>query len=360
MFKMPSVNKSVNSLNKLKLYVRAVPKFGKTVLFRDMILEEYNENPEKGLLVGVGNEDGYNLLDDLNVAHIYSWQDALDLKKFLIQGKAKGEHEIEFISFDTLDELLPLCEDYVCDLSLRQTGKKCESINGALGGFGRGPAKVKELMKEYISSLSQAGFGVMLIAHTKVKTIVEKGMNSDEGYMQLTSNITNSYEDSISAMFDVICTGMVDKKVEDGKLEGTERKLYFRSDGFVEAGGRFKSNSVPEYIVFESDERANARLFLKTLKDAIRGTKSKPIDDKEFEKMVEEEKKESVKQAQEVLEEEEKANAPSKEEMIEEIKGKLREDKDKKTLLISKIKEFNKKNVNELDEEELKAILAEM
>ena len=225
---------------------------------------------------------------------------------------------------------------------------------------GRGPAKVKELMKEYISSLSQAGFGVMLIAHTKVKTIVEKGMNSDEGYMQLTSNITNSYEDSISAMFDVICTGMVDKKVEDGKLEGTERKLYFRSDGFVEAGGRFKSNSVPEYIVFESDERTNARLFLKTLKDAIRGTKSKPIDDKEFEKMVEEEKKESVKQAQEVLEEEEKANAPSKEEMIEEIKGKLREDKDKKTLLISKIKEFNKKNVNELDEEELKAILAEM
>ena len=135
MFKKPSVNKSVNSLNKLKLYMRAVPKFGKTTLFRDMVLEEYNGNPEKGLLVGVGNEDGYNLLDDLNVAHIYSWQDALDLKKFLIQGKVKGEHEIEFIAFDTLDELLPLCEDYVCDLSLRQTGKKCDSINGALGGL---------------------------------------------------------------------------------------------------------------------------------------------------------------------------------------------------------------------------------
>ena len=48
MFKKPSVNKTVNSLNKLKLYIRAINKFGKTTLFRDMVLEEYGGNPEKG------------------------------------------------------------------------------------------------------------------------------------------------------------------------------------------------------------------------------------------------------------------------------------------------------------------------
>lgn len=135
MFTKPSVNKSVNSLNKLKLYIRAISKFGKTTLFRDMVLEEYDGNPEKGLLVGVGNEYGYALLDDLNVSHIESWNDAIELKKYLIAGKARGEHEIELVAFDTLDELIPLCEQYVCELSEKRSGKTCDTINSAFGGL---------------------------------------------------------------------------------------------------------------------------------------------------------------------------------------------------------------------------------
>lgn len=135
MFKKPCVNKSVNSLNKLKLYVRGTSKFGKSTLFRDMVLEEYDGNPEKGLLVGVGAEYGYALLDNLNVSHIESWDDAIELKKYLIAGKVRGDHEIELVAFDTLDELIPLCEQYVCKLSEKQTGKSCNTINGALGGL---------------------------------------------------------------------------------------------------------------------------------------------------------------------------------------------------------------------------------
>lgn len=353
MFKKPSVNKSVNSLNKLKLYIRAISKFGKSTLFRDMVLEEYGGNPEKGLLVGVGNEYGYALLDNLNVSHIESWNDAIELKKYLIAGKVRGEHEIELIAFDTLDELIPLCEQYVCELSEKRTGKPCDTINGALGGFGKGAEKVKELIKEYVTSLSKAGFGLVFIAHTKVKTIVEKGMNSDEGYMQLTSNLTNAYENSISAVFDVICTGVIDKKVDDGKLEGTERRLYFRGDGFVEAGGRFKSNSVPEYIVFKEDEKANAKLFVETLKEAIKGSKSTPITDEEFEKLAKKEDEEAKENAKEVLVEEERKERPSKEELLVQVKDIIKKDGSKKGALLKKVKGLGKKSLIELTEDEL-------
>lgn len=193
----------------------------------------------------------------------------------------------------------------------------------------------------------------MFIAHTKVKTIVEKGMNSDEGYMQLTSNLTNAYENSISAVFDVICTGVIDKKVNGGKLEGTERRLYFRGDGFVEAGGRFKSTSVPEYIVFEEDEKANAKLFITTLKEAIKGSKSTSISDEEFKELAKKEDDESKENAKEVLVEEERKERPSKEELLVQVKDIIKKDGSKKGALLKKVKGLGKKSLTELTEDEL-------
>lgn len=194
---------------------------------------------------------------------------------------------------------------------------------------------------------------MVFIAHTKVKTIVEKGMNSDEGYMQLTSNLTNAYENSIAAVFDVICTGVIDKKVDNGKLEGTERRLYFRGDGFVEAGGRFKSNSVPEYIVFEEDEKANAKLFVETLKEAIKGSKSTPITNEEFEKLAAKEDEEAKENAKEVLVEEERKERPSKEELLAQVKNIIKKDGSKKGALLKKVKGLGKKSLTELTEDEL-------
>ena len=36
------INKSTNNINKLRIYLRAVPKWGKTTLFRNIVLEKYN------------------------------------------------------------------------------------------------------------------------------------------------------------------------------------------------------------------------------------------------------------------------------------------------------------------------------
>ena len=117
------------------------------------------------------------------------------------KGKKTGEHEIELIGFDTADEIIPLAETEVCRLSQIATGKPCDSINKAFGGYGKGQDKVKEIVKKYFNDLYKAGFGITSIAHTKVKNIIEKGREDSEGYQVLTSNLPNLSTISLPVTF---------------------------------------------------------------------------------------------------------------------------------------------------------------
>jgi hypothetical protein len=355
-FKKPSVKKTKTNLSSLRIYLRAVPKFGKTTLFRDMVLEEYNGNPEKGLLVGVGNETGYAYLDELNTTHVESWADMEELKKWLIKGKKSGEHEIELVAFDTADEIIPLAETEVCRLSQIATGKPCDSINKAFGGYGKGQDKVKEIVKKYFNDLYKAGFGITSIAHTKVKNIIEKGREDSEGYQVLTSNLPNTYESIFADIFDCVVTGVVDKDVVDGKLMGSTRKLYFRDNCFVTAGCRLPGNSVPEYMIFEGDD--TAKEFIDVLKNAMKSAIKKPVSDEEFKTLQEVEKQESVEQLDTVIDEMDKKPEKSTEELINEIK-QLSVDPNKKRLLLEQMKASGKK-ISEFSVEELEEIIKVM
>ena len=51
----PSINKIVPDIKGLSIYLRSTKKFGKTTLFRDVILAKYGD-PSRGLLIGCGNE----------------------------------------------------------------------------------------------------------------------------------------------------------------------------------------------------------------------------------------------------------------------------------------------------------------
>lgn len=356
-FKKPSINKTVTTLNKLRIYLRSVKKFGKSTLFRDLILEEYGD-PEKGLLVGLGNEIGYTLLDELNCTHADNWKDLVELKKWLIQGKVNGEHEIEIIAFDVIDEIIPMVEKEVCRLSTVTTQKPCDSINKAFGGYGKGQEKVKELLKEYFSELYKAGFGIFAIAHTKTKNIIEKGFEESEGYMTLTSNLPNTYEGVFGDIFDVVLTGLIDREIVDGKTTEATRKLYFRGTSYVDAGCRFAKDSVPEYMEFENSN--NAKEFISIIKDGMKNSKSKPVSDEKFKELEKEEKeqlKEDVKQVAKEIEKQEKEEIElNKDELVKEIKTKATTS-DNKKILVASIKELGKSKITELTGEELTDIL---
>ena len=313
-FKKPTVNKVVTDIQSLTIYLRSVRKWGKTTLFRDLILEKYGD-PEYGLLVGMNAEAGYSILDNLNVTQCETWKDMKELKKWLINEKGK-EHNIKIIAFDVVEELLPMAEQEVIRMSNAE-GKATTTFNGSFGGFGEPRKRLQKLIKDYFVDLRKAGFGIFCIGHTKVKTIKEKG-DETEGYNILTSTLSDDYESLFSDIFDCVLTGTIEKTVNSKKITGEERRLYMRGTGYISAGCRFAPDSVPEFIVYEGNF---ARKFIDTLEDGLRNSKTKPISKEEF-------KKEQIKEAKELeervfVEPEEEEPKLNKAEAVNTIKANI-------------------------------------
>lgn len=279
-FVKPTVTKITADISNLTIYLRSTKKFGKTTLFRDVILEKYGD-PSYGLLVGCGAECGYKMLDGLNVTQVETWDDLIELKNWLISENGK-EHHIKIVAFDTGDELALLADAKTIRLSNRENPQKpVRSIKAAMGGYTAGEKySANNLIKPMISELSKAGFGVWVIAHTKLKTIKDKGALDEDGYMQLTSNLAADYEAAFGDCLDVCLTGIVDRDTEergtgDKKkkyVTETVRKLYFRATDTIDAGGRFADGAVPEYMVF--DKPNMAKEFIKIVEDGIEGSKT--------------------------------------------------------------------------------------
>lgn len=278
-WKKPQINTIHADIKNLSIYLRSTKKFGKTTLFRDMILAKYGD-PSRGLLVGCGNEVGYKMLDHLNATQVTTYKDLVELKEWLIKEKGK-EHNIEIVAFDTGDELTLIADKETIRLSnIENPNKKVKSIKAAFGGYTAGEKySANDVIKPYMSELQSAGFGVWVIAHTKFKTIKEKGGLEEDGYMQLTSNMSADYEAAFGDIFDVTLTGVIDRDVEekvngDKKKRystGTIRKLYFRETPLIDAGGRFAFGAVPEYMVFDKDDMGAE--FIKVVEEGMEKSK---------------------------------------------------------------------------------------
>lgn len=277
--KLPQINVIKPDIKNLSIYLRSTKKFGKSTLFRDVILEKYDD-PSYGLLVACGHEIGYKLLDKINWVHATSWKDLKELKKWLIEEKGKS-HNIEIIAFDTVDEFALLADsETIRQNNIENPKKQVKSIKAAFGGYTAGEKySANNLIKPYMSELQDAGFGVWAIAHTKFKTIKEKGGLDEDGYMQLSSNLSADYESAFGDIFDVTLTGVIDRNIEETeegdkkKRRATEtvRKLYFRETPLIDAGGRFAFDAVPEYMVF--DKPNMAKEFIQTVEEGMEKSK---------------------------------------------------------------------------------------
>lgn len=278
-FQKPTINVIKPDIKNLSIYLRSTKKFGKTTLFRDLILEKYGD-PSRGLLVGCGNEKGYKLLDALNKTHVKTYKELIELKDWLI--KEKGvEHNIEIVAFDTGDELALIADkETIRRSNMENPNKVTKSIKGAFGGFTGGEKySANDLIKPYMTELQDAGFGVWVIAHTKFKTIKEKGGLDEDGYMQLTSNMGADYEAAFGDIFDATLTGVIDRNLEEKQVKDTTkkyatttvRKLYFRGTPLIDAGGRFADGAVPEYLEWTKPNMAAE--FLQIIEEGMEKSK---------------------------------------------------------------------------------------
>lgn len=316
-FIKPQITEVKTDIQSLSIYLRSTKKFGKSTLFRDLVLEKFGD-PSKGLLVGCGAEMGYSILDNLNATQVEDWSDLEDLKDWLIEKKGI-EHDIKMVAFDVVGELVPMAEEKICKMSTKETGKICKTFNSAFGGYGEPRKRLLKLFKDYFSDLKKSGVSPFAIAHTKVKSIKEKG-DDGEGYNTLTSDLSNDCEGIFGDIFDCVLTGTIDREVSDGKVSAEVRKLYFRGNGYIDAGCRFANDTVPEYIVF--DKQNMAKDFIDVLEEGLKNSRTNKISDTEFKKKQKEEVKELAnkksEKKKEVVDE-----APIKEEKLNKIKANL-------------------------------------
>ncbi len=292
---LPVINTIKPDIKDVTIYLRSIKKWGKSTLFRDMIIAKYGE-PTKGLLAQCGKEKGVKMLDNANTTRIRTYEDVLELKEYLVnkrifqrdeKGKAiKGSyidvnHNIQIVCFDVVDELIPIFEKETIRISnVENPTKKVKTINQAMGGYQEGQRYTADRIKDYMEEIIDAGIGVWAIAHTKFKTVKEKGGLEEEGYQQLTSNLVSAYEAAFGDIFDVTLTGVIDRDIEV-KGEGDKqkryvkdsvRKLYFRGTPLIDAGGRFSDGAVPEYMVF--DKPNMAKDFIKIVEEGMEKSKT--------------------------------------------------------------------------------------
>ena len=373
-FQKPTINVIKPDIKNLSIYLRSTKKFGKTTLFRDVILEKYGD-PAKGLLVGCGNEKGYKMLDNLNTTQVKTYKDLQELADWLIKEKGK-EHDIEMVAFDTGDELALIADaETIRQSNVENPTKKCKSIKAAFGGYTAGEKfSANDIIKPYMTRLEDAGFGVWVIAHTKFKTIKEKGGLEEDGYMQLSSNMGADYEAAFGDIFDVTLTGIIDRDLEEKKVgdktkkyaTDTIRKLYFRGTTLIDAGGRFADGAVPEYLVFDKPNMAAD--FIRVVEEGMEkskstlGKKSKPVVEKKKvepdpEPIEEDEDIDDIP-VEETVAQEETATETSDypEDLAAVIRTMFKEctDKDKKASVRKVIAEYGK--LNDVDEDGLKRI----
>lgn len=373
-FQKPTINVIKPDIKNLSIYLRSTKKFGKTTLFRDVILEKYGD-PAKGLLVGCGNEKGYKMLDNLNTTQVKTYKDLQELADWLIKEKGK-EHDIEMVAFDTGDELALIADaETIRQSNVENPTKKCKSIKAAFGGYTAGEKfSANDIIKPYMTRLEDAGFGVWVIAHTKFKTIKEKGGLEEDGYMQLSSNMGADYEAAFGDIFDVTLTGVIDRDLEEKKVgdktkkyaTDTIRKLYFRGTTLIDAGGRFADGAVPEYLVFDKPNMAAD--FIRVVEEGMEkskstlGKKSKPVVEKKKvepdQEPIEEDEDIDDIPVEETVAQEETATETSDypDDLAAVIRTMFKEctDKDKKANVRKVIAEYGK--LNDVDEDGLKRI----
>jgi hypothetical protein len=278
-FVKPQINTIKPDIKNVSIYLRSVKKFGKSTLFRDVIVEKYGD-ASRGLLVEVGMEHGANLLDNVNTTHVDTYKDLLELQKWLIEEKGK-EHNIEIVGFDVADEIVPLFDnETIRRHNIDNPQKQVKSIKAAMGGYTAGEQFSATLMKNYFDKIKAAGIQVWCLGHSKYKNIKDKANVDNEGYMQLTSNLSAAYEAALGDIFDVVLTGIIDRNIEtvgegdSAKRYATDaiRKLYFRGTPEIDAGGRFAADAVPEFMVFDKPNMAAD--FIKIVEEGMEKSKT--------------------------------------------------------------------------------------
>lgn len=214
-------------------YVYGAEKSGKTTFASQM---------PKPLILAF--ERGYNALPGVMAQDVTTWG---EMKQVVRQLKDPAVKEMfSSIAVDTVDIAGALCEKYVCS----QNG--VDSLSEI--PYGQGWTKVKKEFEEVFRTITQLGYAVVFISHSKDK--VFKNKNGVE-YNQIVPTCPTSYNNIAKDAADIYA--YAEKYTENGEAKV---RLVLRSpDNSAETGCRFKY--IPPVIDFTYNN------LVKALNEAI-------------------------------------------------------------------------------------------
>lgn len=265
----------------------APKKFGKTTFWYKLVKEVWGSN-EKGLLISFGNEEGYHSLDGIQVEVAKEWNAEYDeeteLRGFIqivddiIENNK--EYGLKGVCLDTFDTLVDVATKEVFKQHKKEKGTVCKSLNDAFAGYGRGKARLLELIDIQIERLRDAGLAVFILCHIKNKEKTD--LMSGEKYEMITNNLSDDIYGHVADAAQMVMVGALDREINNGKIINENRVVYLRGNSTIDAGGRF--TDIPEKI------ELSPKAFLEAFEIAVKNSLENP-DDKQIEKLKKEETK---------------------------------------------------------------------
>lgn len=264
-------------------------KVGKTGLTADLAKEIYGDI-EKLLIVSIGKEKAYEAIDGAIYEEPQDWTELMEIVDALVENKDK--YKFDMVSFDTIDEIIPMAEEEVIRLHTIAYKEVPKSFNACFGSYGAPRAKLSELINEMLSKLDTITdtTGVYFIGHNKVRPMKTK--LDTEDYYVVSSNLSFDYFNIFAYKCPIICNIVKEvETIDTGKDEVVgkdkrdvlvadkrDRFMYFRDSGAVEAGGRFKG--MPEKVAYGARNYHDAIIegIKASIDDNIPREEKKPIE----------------------------------------------------------------------------------
>lgn len=146
--------------------------------------------------------------------HAKTFKQVLDIVKEITTNKADYP-DTKFIAFDSVDELFRIAEQYV----IKEWNDNCKiderakSISQAYKGFQKGENRVCDLVVGILGQITDAGYRVIFIGHTKTKTTSD--MYSGVSFDQITCSVDNKYYNLIKDKVNLVATCYYEKEIAD-------------------------------------------------------------------------------------------------------------------------------------------------
>lgn len=225
------------------------PKVGKTTLAFNIGKEHFGSTKESLIL---GFEDGFKALTGAMAQSIKDWSHFLELSEELIEDK--DELPFKLLILDTIDGMSSMASDYVVRRESKADQKRYRTIKDI--PWGRGGEALRVEVQKAIERLQKAGFGVVMITHSKEKKIEPKvGASYDTTTLSLDGKVL----DVIKNISDFIVYLSAER--EKGKDKEVKRFMYFRDESMFEAGSRFPK--------IKAKAPYGAKNFIEVVKDAV-------------------------------------------------------------------------------------------